>query len=45
MEVPFPSLYNNEFSTLLKGKSITPKKELKVTTTIFEKLNIFLMKM
>ena len=41
MEVPFSSLNNAEFSRLLNGKSIIPKKELKATPTIFEKLNLF----
>ena len=41
MEVPFSSLNNTEFSRLLNGKSILPKKELKATPTIFEDLNIF----
>ena len=41
MEVPFSSLNNTEFSRLLNGKSIIPKKELKTTPTTFEKLNIF----
>ena len=41
MEVPFSSLSNTGFSMLLNGKSILPKKELKATPTIFEKLNIF----
>ena len=41
MEVPFCSLNNTEFSRLLNGKSIIPKKELKATPTIFENLNIF----
>ena len=41
MKVPFSSLNNTEFSRLLNGKSIIPKKELKATPTIFEKLNIF----
>ena len=41
MEAPFSSFNNTEFSRLLNGKSIIPKKELKATPTIFEKLNIF----
>ena len=41
MEVPFSSLNNTEFSRLLNGKSILPKKELKATPIIFEKLNNF----
>ena len=40
-KVPFSSLNNTEFSRLLNGKSIIPKKELKATPKIFEKLNIF----
>ena len=41
MEVPFSSVNNTEFSRLLNWKIILPKKELKATPTIFEKLNIF----
>ena len=41
MEVPYSSLKNTEFPRLLNGKSIILKKELKTTSTIFEKLNIF----
>ena len=41
MDVPYSSLNNTEFSRLLNGKSIIPKKELKATPTAFEKLNIF----
>ena len=41
MEVPFSSVNNIEFSRLLNWKIILPKKELKATPTIFEKLNIF----
>ena len=41
MEVPFSSLNNTKFSRLLNGKSILPKKELKATPTILEKLNSF----
>ena len=41
MEVPFSSVNNTEFSKLLNWKIILPKKELKATPTIFEKLNIF----
>ena len=41
MEVPSSSLNNTEFSTLLNGKGIIPKKELNATPTTFEKLNIF----
>ena len=40
MEVPFSSLNNTELIRLLNEKSIIPKKELKPTPTIFEKLNI-----
>ena len=41
MEVPFSSLNNTEFSRLLNGKSLLPKRELKETPIIFENLNIF----
>ena len=41
MEVPFSSVNNTEFSRLLNWKIILPKKELKATPPIFEKLNIF----
>ena len=44
MKVAFYSLNNTEISRLLNGKNILPKKELKATPTIFEKLN-FLLKM
>ena len=41
MEVPFYSLSNIEISRLLNGKNILPKNELKATSTIFKKLNVF----
>ena len=41
MEVLFSSLNNTEFSKLLNGKGIIPRKELKATPIIFGKSNIF----